>query len=548
MKLNKLIFLLIISVYLCDNYTLLNTAKQLEKIGDYKGAMTIYLKLLENDISNKQVFNKVKNKLIEQGDYDLLIPLFQNHISSQKDYNQKFLLEIELLEIYIWDNQNQWQEQLNYISSNYLFNNEKLEFIIRKNRIKLASQRLIKNNLIFESYEIVLQARNFFKNYILKNESNKKVTYNDSSFLSRDMITVFSKNKHWKYAINESFVYLKSNNKNYFQKTLKDEIFNFCYQILNEATLNKIKLPISDNQFESNTILNFNLNKDYNYDEVEYLINVYKKMIKNDIDSDKAKFHLGDLYLKIYNDLDLAFNTFKNIYDSNSKMKYKSVIKMSEVLIKKGKSNEALSLLNINIEKLEKSKISKKDEMIRDLNSKKIECLFLLDDYEKLMITINSQIENYNFDHEYLNDLLEMKTILLSFKDENDSFTIFSKLHRMLRMNKIFELNSYLVTLSNSENILISELSFFHKALIEVKKSNYKEAQKIINSSKNETIYSELLYILNTEIEDHIFNNYKKSIEMYEQFLMTYPNSIYKENIIKRLNSINKIIDRDINL
>jgi len=164
------------------------------------------------------------------------------------------------------------------------------------------------------------------------------------------------------------------------------------------------------------------------------------------------------------------------------------------------------------------------------------------------MITINSQIANYNFDHEYLNDLLEMKTILLSFKDENDSFTIFSKLHRMLRMNKIFELNSYLVTLSNSENILISELSFFHKALIEVKKSNYKEAQKIINSSKNETIYSELLYILNTEIEDHIFNNYKKSIEMYEQFLMTYPNSIYKENIIKRLNSINKIIDRDINL
>lgn len=546
MKLNKLIFLIMISLYICDNNVLLNTAKQLEKINDYEGAMIIYLKLLENDISNKQVFNKVKNKLIEKNEYDLLIPLFKNHIADQKDYNQKFLLEIELLEIYIWNNQNQWKEQLNNISLNYLFNNEELDYIIRKNRIKLTSQRLIKNGLIFESYEVVLKARNFFKNYIFKNKLSKKVTYKDSSFLSRDMIMVFSKNKQWKYAINESFIYLKSNNKNYFQKTLTDEIFNFCNQILNEASLNKIKLPISDSQFESNTIFNFNLNKDYNYDEVDYVINIYKKLIKNDIDSDKAKFSLGELYLKVYADLDLAFNTFKNIYDSNSKIKYKSVIKMSEILIKKGKSNEALNILNINIDKLEKSKISKKNEIINDLNSKKIECLLLLNEYEKLMITINSQIDNYSLDHEYLNDLLEMKTILLSFNDERDSFAIFSKLHRMLKMNKIFEVNSSIVALSNSENILISELSFFHKALLEVKKSNYAEAQKIINSLKNETIYSELLYILNTEIEDHIFNNYVKSIKMYEQFLMKYPNSIYKENIIKRLNSINKIIESDI--
>ena len=46
--------------------------------------------------------------------------------------------------------------------------------------------------------------------------------------------------------------------------------------------------------------------------------------------------------------------------------------------------------------------------------------------------------------------------------------------------------------------------------------------------------------LVNSEIEDHIYNNYEESINLYEDFLINFPNSIYQENILKRLNYLIK--------
>jgi len=69
--------------------------------------------------------------------------------------------------------------------------------------------------------------------------------------------------------------------------------------------------------------------------------------------------------------------------------------------------------------------------------------------------------------------------------------------------------------------------------------------KKIIQSMKDVTIFTELSKIIEVEIEDFIFNNYLDSIDLYENFLINYPNSIYKENIINRLNQIEKILNED---
>ena len=98
----------------------------------------------------------------------------------------------------------------------------------------------------------------------------------------------------------------------------------------------------------------------------------------------------------------------------------------------------------------------------------------------------------------------------------------------------------------NSDNILISELAQFQYALLEIKKGNIEEAQQIISEMNQKTIFSELSLIINAEIEDYIYKNYEISINLYEEFLIKYPNSIYKENIIKRLNQINVLRDQKI--
>ena len=71
---------------------------------------------------------------------------------------------------------------------------------------------------------------------------------------------------------------------------------------------------------------------------------------------------------------------------------------------------------------------------------------------------------------------------------------------------------------------------------------NIEEAQTIISSMTDKTIFSEIALIINIEIEDHLNKNYQNSIKLYEQFLNKYPNSIYKENIRRRLNIINNLI------
>ena len=113
-------------------------------------------------------------------------------------------------------------------------------------------------------------------------------------------------------------------------------------------------------------------------------------------------------------------------------------------------------------------------------------------------------------------------------------------------MNKDFEAALELIQLINSENILISELAQFQYALIQIKKGNIQEAQTIISSMPHKTIFSEIALIINAEIEDYLNNNYQISIKLYEELINKYPNSIYKENIIKRLNIINNLIKEKI--
>ena len=65
---------------------------------------------------------------------------------------------------------------------------------------------------------------------------------------------------------------------------------------------------------------------------------------------------------------------------------------------------------------------------------------------------------------------------------------------------------------------------------------------------KNKTVYSEISMIINAEIEDRINKNYEKAMSLYEKILEDFPNTIYKEDILKRLNELNKLLMEDYEL
>ena len=308
-------------------------------------------------------------------------------------------------------------------------------------------------------------------------------------------------------------------------------------------------MPITNKQFSSNTFLSYDFSKINKQNDIEYIIDVYERLIEYNINSEKAQLKLADINYKIINDLDQAYNIYNELEKASSKIDIdiKSTLGKAEILMAKGYLDSASIIIENQKEILKKFKLSGKNKkMMNDMNYLNTQILFYKGYYSKMNQSLDSLIQNTEFQNINSNDLLEVKTISLFFNQDIDLFKKYASIQYKIKMNKSFESMLDLIQLIDTENILISELAQFQYAIIELQKGNIENVQSIILSMSKETIFYEILLILNAEIEDHINKNYKKSIELYEEFIEKYPNSIYKEYILKRLNEINQLIKENL--
>ena len=546
--LKYIVLLLMINNLFATNYInqneLIRTADELEKINKIDDALKIYIKLFDINKSNSIYFKKIKKILLEKKLYEELIVIYEQYINNFDPSKDKFLIKIELLEVKIWNQSNDWEQYLNNIIEIYILNNEEYNYGIKKNKFKYIIQQLIKNNKNNKAYDLVKKIRIHFKEKLEdKNLKQNNLSYKDTTFLAREMISIFSKNKQYKKAIEESILFLKNNQKNHFYNTLKEQIFIFNDAIIKEKSISDFNFPITNKQFSANTFFNYEASKKYNLEDINYVINVYNKLIKDDIAKNEAKLKLAHINYKILNDLDKAYELYEKLKIKNIDINFEASISQIDILITKGYLDSAAFLIEKKSKEIENlGFIYKKDQIINNLHYKDIQILFYKGEYLKMKEKLDSLIDNTELKNKYLNDLIEIKNITLFFNEDEKNFKKYSSIQHKIKMNKDFEATLELIQLMNSENILISELAQFQYALIQIKKGNIEEAQTIISSMADKTIFSEIALIINIEIEDHLNKNYQNSIKLYEQFLNKYPNSIYKENIRRRLNIINNLI------
>ena len=555
---NKLLFkyiILILISHLISNENninstqLLKTADELEKINKIDDALKVYMQLFDMNKSNPTYFKKIKKILLQEKRYEELIIIYQQHIKNFDTSKDTFLIEVELLEVKIWNQSNDWEIYLNNLINKYIENTEQYNYAIKKNKFKYIVQQLTKNEKGNEAYELVKKIRKYFKKEIKKNNFKKNNLFEkDSAFLSREMIAIFSNKKQYKKAIQESILFLKSNPKNnFYNTTLKEQIITFGNEIINNRKVSDFNFPITNKQFNANTFFNYEALETYNQEDINYMINIYNEMIKNNIAKNEAKLELAHINYKILNDLDNAYKLYVELENENTQISFKAAINRIDILVKKGYLDSASVSIRKKINEIEKNSFMyKKEEVLNDLNYKNIQILFYKGDYIKMKEALDLFIDNAKLQNKNLNDLLEIKNISLFFNEDEKNFKKYSSIQYKIKMNKDFEAIFELIQLINSENILISELAQFQYALIQIKKGNIKEAQSIIEAISNETIFSEISLIINAEIEDYLKNNYEQSIKLYEDFLNKYPNSIYKENIRKRLSIINDLIKEKI--
>tara|TARA_Y100001968_G_scaffold329336_1_gene378467 strand:+ start:5918 stop:7528 length:1611 start_codon:yes stop_codon:yes gene_type:complete len=512
-----------------NEYDLWKKAELLNYQKNKDEALEIYLNLFNKNQTNYQALKKIKEILIEKQDYVLLINCYNQYLNnSSLNKKNEFEAEVELLEIKLWNQDIKWLNDLYILEEKYTNDQNK------KNKFEFILHQLFKNKKIDEGYNFVLFIRNKHKL---------------PSFFSRKLISIFKQNKDYKKSINESIVYLNKNYKtnSISQKILIEQIFELTQKILLESSIEQIYLPISHKQLSSNNFLNLKHNNQYEPTNIQYIQNIYNTLIKYEFEAETAKIKLAEMQYKIFSDLDSAYKILDQLQQESSKIdtEIKTTLMKSDILISKGYLDSALKLINNKKNIIEKYYKKEKTDQVRFKN---IEILFYKGNYNNTILEIDSLINDFELKNNDYNDLLELKMITLFFDSNIEQFKKYSLIQHKLKMNKSFESMLELIDLINSENILISELAQFQYALIEFQKGNFINTQKIISDMKTKTVYYEIALVLNAEIEDYINKNYKNAIKLYEKIIEKYPDSIYKEDILKRLNELNKIILQEFDL
>ena len=514
-----------------NEYELWKKAEILAHEKNTPKALEIYLDIFNKNQTNYEILKKIKEILIEKKDYILLIDCYNKYLDNSLNIKYKFEAEVELIEIKIWTQDIQWLNDLYILEEKYTNDQNK------KYKFEFILHQLFKNKKLEEGYNFVLFIR---------------TKYNMPSFFSRKLISIFKENKEYKKSINESIIYLtetsKTNKKSSIsQKILIDQIFDLTQKILLESILDKTYLPISDTQLSSNKFLVLKQDNKYESENIKYINNIYNTLIEYNLEPETAKIKLADIQYKIFSDLDSAYKILDKLQKNSSKIdiNIQTTLMKSNILISKGYLDSALKLINDKQRVIGKYY---KKEKTDDVRFKNIEILFYKGDYNKINLAMDSLIYDFELKNKNYNDLLELKMITLFFNSDINQFKKYSLIQHKLRMNKSFESILELIDLINSDNILISELAQFQYALIEFQKGNINNTQKIISDMNTKTVYHEIALVLNAEIEDYINKNYKEAINLYEKIIEKYPDTIYKEDILKRLNQLNKIMIRKLDL
>ena len=181
-------------------------------------------------------FNKLKEILIKEGDFSQLIFIYEKHINNLSDNKKRFIIDVDLLELKIWNQSIDWEEYLDTLINNYVTKNNEINTLDIKKRVKYIVYKLIKNDKVIEAYSVTKNVRKFL---------NFKFNDKYKSFLARDFISIFTKNKDYKSALNEAILFA-IDNKNSRIYTIENEIFSLLSQVFNQSQKNNFYLPNLD--------------------------------------------------------------------------------------------------------------------------------------------------------------------------------------------------------------------------------------------------------------------------------------------------------------
>ena len=249
----------------------------------------------------------------------------------------------------------------------------------------------------------------------------------------------------------------------------------------------------------------------------------------------EAYFRLGEIQFRILQDFDKALELFHSALMKNpdDRLKQKIILRTIDVLIAQGKLENAIELLNKNLEK--------KDQM--DLRQKLILIYFLSGDPDSTLILVNSELNSISLAESSFNDLMELKDILAQYyrKDqpkEQDLFKHFLNAELLIRQRKTSEAIEKLnFIVKENPKSKISSLAILRQALLLQRTQRYNEALRLANSLVKTNIADRGIILTGQIYEIHL-GNPQKALASYMKILNEYPSSIYAEPVRHHIRKI----------
>ena len=183
------------------------------------------------------------------------------------------------------------------------------------------------------------------------------------------------------------------------------------------SAINKLELPISGFM-----IGNSYFNSPFIKTDAKDSIYLYKaKAIYDSLNIKgnnlQSQFQLAEIDFKIFQYLDESLNSYKGInYATNDKdLKLKSINRVVDVLIAKGKLKEALEFINIEISK----SMWNENEKI-NLQIKLNQILFYQSNLDLVFENLSLLLKECSSQKDIYNDMLSILSVILILKDENE--------------------------------------------------------------------------------------------------------------------------------
>ena len=153
-----------------DEYSIWKEAEIYYQQKKYDKALEIYIDIFDSNPTSFEYLKKIKNILSQKKEYDTLIDYYENFINNTLNEKLLFEAEIDLIEIKIWNDSQDWVDDLYLLEKKYESQKNNIY------KFEFALLKIAKNKKVNEAYDFIKFIRN---------------KYNIPDFFSRKLISLF---------------------------------------------------------------------------------------------------------------------------------------------------------------------------------------------------------------------------------------------------------------------------------------------------------------------------------------------------------------------